>query len=65
MNKKELINEIMWLAEFNSGGAEDERINAVKYAEELFDNYIDNGHGYILVPFFTAWNYSRCYAIVT
>lgn len=21
-----------------------------------------NGHGYILVPFFTAWNYSRCYA---
>ena len=22
---------------------------------------LHNGHGYILVPFFTAWNYSRCY----
>jgi uncharacterized membrane protein (DUF485 family) len=25
-----------------------------------FVRYI--GHGYILVPFFTAWIYSRCYA---
>jgi len=41
MNKKELINEIMWLAEFNSGGTEEERKNATKKAEKLFDKYID------------------------
>lgn len=41
MTKEELIKEIMWIAEFNSGASEEEQKVAFKNCVKLLDKYLN------------------------